>query len=130
MSSNVGQIEKATQARVVTLLQQRLGYTYLGNWIDQDNANIDTARLTAWLQGRGVADILISRALHELTKAAGDASKSLYDRNKAVYEMLRYGIKVQPGAGESSKLVEVILNGDMPRGGGKVSPADVGLLMK
>ena len=95
--STVGQIEKATQARVVALLQQRLGYTYLGNWIDQDNANIDTARLTAWLKGRDVADILISRALHELTKAAGDASKNLYDRNKAVYEMLRYGIKVQPG---------------------------------
>lgn len=87
----VGQIEKATQARVAALFQQRLGYTYLGNWIDQDNANIDTARLTAWLQGRAVADILISRALHELTKAAGGASKSLHGRNKAVYEMLRHG---------------------------------------
>lgn len=43
--------------------------------------------------------------------------------------LMRSGV-VQPGAGESSKLVEVILNGDMPRGGGKVSPADVGLLMK
>lgn len=31
----VGQIEKATQARVVALFQQRLGYSYLGNWIDQ-----------------------------------------------------------------------------------------------
>ena len=37
---------------------------------------------------------------------------------------------VQPGAGESSRLVETILSGDMPRGGGKVSPEDVGLLMK
>lgn len=37
----VGQIEKATQARVVALFHQRLGYSYLGNWIDQDNANID-----------------------------------------------------------------------------------------
>ena len=106
--STVGQIEKATQARVVALLQQRLGYTYLGNWIDQDNANIDTARLTAWLKGRDVADILISRALHELTKAAGDASKNLYDRNKAVYEMLRYGIKVQPGAGENHVTIWLI----------------------
>ena len=43
--------------------------------------------------------------------------------------LMRSGV-VQPGAGESSKLVEVILNGDMPRGGGKVSPADLGLLMK
>lgn len=37
---------------------------------------------------------------------------------------------VQPGVGESSRLVEVILSGDMPRGGGKVSPEDIGVLMK
>lgn len=37
---------------------------------------------------------------------------------------------VQPGAGESSRLVETILSGDMPRGGGKVSPEEVGVLMK
>ena len=37
---------------------------------------------------------------------------------------------VQPGVGESSRLVEVILSGDMPRGGGKVSPQDIGVLMK
>jgi hypothetical protein len=27
--------------------------------------------------------------LYELEKAAGDTSKSLYDRNRAVYELLR-----------------------------------------
>ena len=32
--TTVGQIEKATQARVLALLQHRLGYRYLGNWID------------------------------------------------------------------------------------------------
>jgi mono/diheme cytochrome c family protein len=37
---------------------------------------------------------------------------------------------VQPGVGESSRLVEVILSGDMPRGGGKVSPEEIGVLMK
>jgi len=37
---------------------------------------------------------------------------------------------VQPGMGEASRLVEVILSGDMPRGGGKVSPEDLGVLMK
>lgn len=106
--STVGQIEKATQARVVALFQQRLGYQYLGNWIDQSNANIDSARLTAWLQKSGVADILINRALHELNRAAGDSSKSLYDRNKEVYELLRYGVKVKPGAGENHVTVWLI----------------------
>jgi len=37
---------------------------------------------------------------------------------------------VQPGAGEASRLVEVILSGDMPRGGGKVSSDDVGVLRR
>lgn len=37
---------------------------------------------------------------------------------------------VQPGMGEASRLVEVILSGDMPRGGGKVPPEDLGVLMK
>ncbi len=37
---------------------------------------------------------------------------------------------VQRGAGNASRLIEVILSGDMPRGGGKVSPDEVGTLMK
>ena len=43
--------------------------------------------------------------------------------------LMKSGV-VQPGVGESSRLVEVILSGDMPRGGGKVSPEDIGVLMK
>ena len=35
-----------------------------------------------------------------LDKAAGDTSKSLYDRNRLVYELLRYGVKVRPDVGE------------------------------
>jgi hypothetical protein len=43
--------------------------------------------------------------------------------------LMKTGV-VQPGVGESSRLVEVILSGDMPRGGGKVSPEDLGVLLK
>lgn len=46
------------------------------------------------------------------------------------YEGLMKTGMVQRGQGEASRLVEVILSGDMPRGGGKVSPAEVGTLMK
>src|SRR5207244_973954 len=35
-------------------------------------------------------------------KAAGDTSKSLYDRNQDVYSLLRYGMKVKPGPGENT----------------------------
>ncbi len=39
---------------------------------------------------------------------ATDTSKSLYDRNKEVYDLLRYGVKVQPGAGENRVTVWLI----------------------
>lgn len=44
-------------------------------------------------------------------------------------ELMQTGV-VQKGAGEASRLVEVILSGDMPRGGGKVAPDEIGAMMK
>ena len=38
--SIVGQIERATQDRVVRLFRERLGYQYLGNWEYRDNDKI------------------------------------------------------------------------------------------
>ncbi|MCK7471636.1 MAG: type I restriction endonuclease [Desulfomicrobium escambiense] len=43
-----------------------------------------------------------------MDKAAGDTSKSLYDRNQAVYDLLRYGVKVQADAGENTETVWLI----------------------
>jgi type I restriction enzyme R subunit len=107
--STVGQIEKKTQERVVRLFRDNLGYDYLGNWIDRvGNRNIDADLLTAFLVKQGVDAALISRARHLLDKAAGDTSKSIYDRNKAVYELLRYGVKVKPEVGENTQTVWLI----------------------
>jgi type I restriction enzyme R subunit len=106
--STVGQIEKQTQARIVALFQQRLGYDYLGNRMDSDNRNIEPKLLTAWLTQQGVEGSLITRALHELNKVAIDTSKSLYDRNKEVYDLLRYGVKVLPSVGENRVTIWLI----------------------
>ena len=89
--STVGQIEKKTQQRVVKLFRDALHYDYLGDWTDREgNANIEEGLLHSWLKKRGVDDTLITRALYALDKAAGNTSKSLYDRNRAVYDLLRY----------------------------------------
>ncbi|OGS76990.1 MAG: hypothetical protein A2Z94_02825 [Gallionellales bacterium GWA2_55_18] len=70
--STVGQKEREAQEQVVALFRERLGYDYLGNWIDRDgfegkgNRNVEPELLRAWLQQQGVADVLIGRALHEL----------------------------------------------------------------
>ena len=84
--SNVGQIERATQQRVVKLFREQLGYDYLGDWGSRvGNRNIDTDLLSRFLKKQGYDDALISRAMHQLNKVAGDQTKSLYDCNKAVY---------------------------------------------
>lgn len=105
----IGQRERATQDRVVAHFQHSLGYRYLGNLHDADNRNIREADLHAWLQQRGVPDVLIGRALRQLDiEAALGEGKTLYDANKAVYRLLRYGIKDKAGAGEQNQTVWLI----------------------
>ena len=108
--SPIGQIEKKTQQRVVALFRDTLGYDYLGDWTDrEENRNIEQALLRSFLRDKqGYDDELITRALYLLEKAAGDTSRSLYDRNRAGYEMLRYAVKVKPGAGENTEDVWLI----------------------
>ncbi len=106
----VGQIEKKTQARVVNLFREQLRYDYLGDWTEREgNRNIEEALLRKFLREKQRYDeALITRALHDLDKAAGDTSKSLYDRNRAVYELLRYAVKVKPGMSENTVNVWLI----------------------
>lgn len=108
--STVGQRERQTQARVIKLLHRQLGYDYLGNWIDRaNNRNVEEELLRDWLTRRGVSKNLTDRALHQLDKTAAlGEGKSLYDANRAVYELLRYGVKVKEGAGEQFQTVWLI----------------------
>ncbi len=106
--SKVGQLERVTQNRVVKLFQKKLDYRYLGNWEDrEDNSNIEEEILTDYLKKK-YGDNLIGKALYEFNKVASDQSKSLYDVNKAVYSMLRYGINVQPDIGQNKKTIQLI----------------------
>lgn len=107
--STVGQIEKATQARVVKLFKNQLGYDYLGNWIDRaGNANIEPDYLRPFLETKGYAPALITKAIAHLTKVATDQSRSLYDINRDVYDLLRYGVKVKADVGEQTQTVWLI----------------------
>ena len=110
VESTVGQIEKKTQQRVVRLFRDQLGYDYLGDWTERDgNRNIEEDLLRAFLREKqGYDETLITRALHLLDKAAGDTSKSLYDRNHAVYDLLRYGVKVRAEVGDNTQTVWLI----------------------
>ena len=108
--SAVGQLEILTQGRVVAFFRDALGYAYLGHWQDRpDNSNVEKDILTNWLKLQGHDDKIIGKVLRELNNAATlGGSKALYDANREVYGLLRYGVKVQPGVGEHTVTVWLI----------------------
>ena len=108
--SPVGQRERSTQDRIVNLFRDTLGYRYLGDWSDRaDNRNVEEALLARWLERQGYDEQIVSRAIYKLKQAAAlGGSTTLYEANRDVYELLRYGVKVKPGAGEHAVTVRLI----------------------
>lgn len=108
--NSVGQRERMTQKRVIQLFTDHLGYHYLGNWHKrEDNRNIEPGLVSAWLTKRGVSEVLIARALRQLDRAASlGEGRILYDANKEVYRLLRYGVKDKEGAGEQNQTVWLV----------------------
>jgi len=108
--SNVGQIERKTQDRIIGLFSTQLGYDYQGNWERRTgNSNIEIDLLTQNLKARGYNENLVNRALEQLIKAAFvGAGHDLYEANRDVYQLLRYGVKVKPGIGERTETVWLI----------------------
>ncbi len=106
--SSVGKPERATQDRVIALFRDELGYRYLGDWSERANQHVEEALVRGWLVGRGYAPARISRALDVLGREANNPTRSLYDNNKAVYELLRYGVKVKTEVGENTETVWLI----------------------
>ena len=107
---NIGDKERVTQNRVVKLFQEKLDYIYIGNFEDREgNSNIEEELLTKWLLSRGYSQILINKALRELDQASAmGQGKKLYDANKAVYKLLRYGVKVKADVSSNTQTVWLI----------------------
>ncbi len=106
---DVGQIERKTQNRIVTLFQDKLNYTYLGNWEERENnSNIEEKLLLKFLKKQKYSESLIHKAVFELNKIASTQNKSLYDINKEVYTLLRYGIQVKDTVGQNKNTVWLI----------------------
>lgn len=105
---SIGQREKGTQKRVIKLFVQELGYSYLGDFTERKNSNIETELLTKFLTRKGYSPVLISRALKELQDAVGDQSVNLYDLNEQTYKKLRYGVKVSESVGQHKTTVQFV----------------------
>jgi type I restriction enzyme, R subunit len=108
--SNVGQLERKTQRRVVKMFGDTLGYDYLGDWHDrEENSNVDLQLLESNLETRDYGVTHISKAARELKSDASlGGSRDLYEANQDVYRLLRYGVKVKPEAGHVNETVWLI----------------------
>lgn len=106
----IGELERKTQNRVVQLFQKGLGYDYLGDWHDRlDNSHVERGLLTKWLTTQGHSPTVIARVLREIDIACViGGGKNLYDANKAVYSLLRYGVKVKDEGEDQNQTVWLI----------------------
>lgn len=99
--SEIGQIERLTQNRIIKLFREQLGYEYLGNWEERlNNSNIEDAQLRNYLVNKaGYPEELVKRAIYGIQTEARNYDRTLYGNNKEVYKLLRYGheVKANPG---------------------------------
>lgn len=103
---DIDQIEKATQNRVIKFFVDKLHYTYLGNLHDIENENIMQERLYAYLTEKGgYSEKLANRAIDMLVRTSSNLQHGVYDANKEVYRLLKYGAKVKEEAGGAEKTV-------------------------
>jgi type I restriction enzyme, R subunit len=107
--NHIGKSERETQRRIIALLRDELGYDFLGDWSERENnRNIEEALLVDWLAKRGYNFAQISRALDVFKREANNPTRGLYENNKAVYELLRYGVRTKTEAGKVTETVWLI----------------------
>ena len=109
MDTTIGAKERVTQNRLIEFFKRVLKYAYLGNWEKREgNSNVEGEYLSAYLARRGYTDKEIRSAITKLKQAANLLGGGLYNANKEVYTLLRYGVNVQAEVTEKKKTVHLI----------------------
>ena len=110
MSNQIGKPERASQNRVIQLFQKELGYTYLGDWEEEVRTHpIEEDLLFKYLtKNNRYSSELAQKAVDALVKAATNLSDDLYEANKEVYKLLRYGVTVREELGQPKETVWLI----------------------
>lgn len=110
MDSHIGEIERKTQNRLIQLFRDKLGYTYLGNYQYRDgNSNIEKKLLSKFLTDKQHYPLAeANKAIAALERAAICNPDTMYDANKEVYGLLRYGVNISPELGTNKKTILLI----------------------
>jgi len=108
--STIGERERITQNRIVKLFKEQLQYTYLGNWEERSsNSNIEEDLLKRYLTIKaGYSMEMANRAIYKLQVENRNYDRNLYNNNKEVYSLLRYGTEVSKEIGERFEHVHFI----------------------
>lgn len=83
--------ERTVQNKVISWLVNELGYKYLGNLANAENKPIIKNLLVENLKRRGYEEKVITVAVNEISNIAENQADSLFDNNKKIYSLLRYG---------------------------------------
>lgn len=105
-SKNPGKPEIVTQKRVIDLFENQLGYTNWGSF-EQKPQRVPWVRsiLKKFLREvQGYSEELVDKAINKFEKTAINLSEGLYQANKAVYQLLRYGVNVKQTGKQSRTL--------------------------
>lgn len=107
--TDIGQIERKSQNRIIRFFQEELGYDYLGNWGSRKhNSNVEAELLHRHLRKQGYKNELAQMAIDKLSRAAKSEAADLYETNKQIYEILRYGTSIKLAKGKNAQSVQFI----------------------
>jgi len=106
--AKISESERIEQDKVIQFFQKELNYKYYGNLHLQINPNIIVEKLTAYLKEHGCRSNLMTKAIDELVRTAGNLQQGLYKANQDVYTLLKYGAKVKEKPDEPEKTVYFI----------------------
>ena len=108
MRRDVGKPERASQKRILKLFKS-IGYTNLGDWEEELRTQpIEEDILSEYLLGKGYSKILVQKAISKLVSVASNLSNGLYEANKEVYKLLRYGVSVREEVGKQKETVWLV----------------------
>jgi type I restriction enzyme R subunit len=106
MKHKIGKTERVSQNRIIDLFKNELGYAYLGDWEKEERTQpIEERILLKYLLQQGYSKVVAKKAVDKLVKVANNLSNGLYEANKEVYQLLRYGDTVRATQGAHKETV-------------------------
>lgn len=107
--NNINELEIKTQKRIIEeVFKKKLKYIYLGNYKDRENnSNIEEELLLKFLLKK-YSEPIAKRAIQELVSLAHNETKSLYETNKEIYSLLKYGNGINISVEEKTEKVYYI----------------------